>query len=150
MQSPSEAPEPPVDRSSRPRRGVVAVVYRQGRFLVIKRSQLVSAPGMYCFPGGGIEAGETEQEALEREMLEELAVVARPVRPLWKSTTRWGVQLAWWQAWLDESAELKPHPAEVESAHWLTADEFRQLQGVLPSNLEFLSAWKRGEFSLEE
>jgi len=40
-----------------PRRGVVAVVMRGEQFLVIRRSQHVRAPGMYCFPGGTIEAG---------------------------------------------------------------------------------------------
>jgi len=50
---------------------VVAVILRGERFLVICRSQQVRAPGMYCFPGGGIEPGETEEQALRRELLEE-------------------------------------------------------------------------------
>ena len=43
------------------RRGVVGVVVEGGRLLVIERSQTVEAPGMFCFPGGGIEPGEAEQ-----------------------------------------------------------------------------------------
>ena len=39
------------------RRGVVAVVVLEERFLVIRRSQEVVAPGTYCFPGGAVEAG---------------------------------------------------------------------------------------------
>ena len=39
------------------RRGVVGVVVRDGRMLVISRSRSVVAPLVYCFPGGGIEAG---------------------------------------------------------------------------------------------
>src|SRR5690606_17275587 len=123
MSSETSSPPPLVEPGLRPRRGVVGVVVRDTRLLVIRRSQLVRAPGMLCFPGGGIEDGESEQQALVREMLEELAVDAQPVRRIWQSTTRWGVQLAWWLARLRDDAVLKPHPAEVESAHWFTADE---------------------------
>ena len=55
-------------------RGVVAVVVRDGRFLVIRRSNRVVAPGMICFPGGGVEADESEEETLIREIREELGV----------------------------------------------------------------------------
>jgi 8-oxo-dGTP diphosphatase len=124
--------------------GVVAVILRGERFLVIRRSQHVRAPGMYCFPGGGIEQGETEEQALRRELLEELSVAARPVRRLTESVTPWQVHLAWWLAEIDENAVLMPHPPEVESAHWLTAAEIRQLPNLLASNLEFLDAWTKG------
>jgi 8-oxo-dGTP pyrophosphatase MutT (NUDIX family) len=77
-----------------PRRGVVAVVLRGERFLVIRRSQHVRAPGMHCFPGGAIEASEDEPAAVRRELLEELALESRPVQLLWRSTTPWNVALA--------------------------------------------------------
>lgn len=145
-----QRPDPLVPApTQRPRRAVVAVTVREGRLLVIRRSQLVRAPGMYCFPGGGIEEGESETAALERELLEELAVTVEPVRRLWQSTTRWGVQLAWWLAKLPADAQLRPHPAEVESAHWLTPEELRNHPQVLPSNLEFLEALQIGKFELD-
>lgn len=127
------------------RRGVVAVVLRGERFLVIRRSQHVRAPGMHCFPGGSIESGETEAAAVSREMLEELSVTAAPIRLLWRSVTPWGVELAWWMTEIDESATPVPNPLEVESFHWLTAIEIRALSQVLASNMEFLAAWERGE-----
>jgi 8-oxo-dGTP pyrophosphatase MutT (NUDIX family) len=126
------------------KRGVVAVIREGDRFLVIRRSQLVRAPGMYCFPGGAIEPGETEEQALTRELSEELSIAGRPIRRLWESITPWGVHLAWWLADIDAAAQIIPQPAEVESCHWLTAIEIRRLPQLLSSNVEFLNAFERG------
>ena len=78
------------------RHGVVAVVRRGEQFLVIRRSQHVRRAGMHCFPGGTIEPGESEADAVRREMREELRLVGQPRRLLWRSVTPWNVELAWW------------------------------------------------------
>lgn len=129
-------------------RGAVAVIPREGRLLVIRRSQQVRAPGRYCFPGGEIEADESEQAALVREIREELGVAIRPVARLWESTTPWGVWLAWWQAELLPGETLAANPAEVESIHWHTPDEMTQLAELLESNQAFLAALAKGDFAL--
>ncbi|HEV3417478.1 MAG TPA: NUDIX domain-containing protein [Pirellulales bacterium] len=131
------------------RRGVVAVTSHLGRLLVIRRSSSVVAPRAICFPGGGIESGESEREALEREIREELGASIEPVRMVWRSVTAWEVDLAWWQARLDMTFPLIPNPAEVESVHWLTPDELLELPDLLTSNREFLRALGRGEIVLE-
>lgn len=131
------------------KRGVVAVVPRQDKLLVIRRSQLVRAPGMHCFPGGAIEPGESEEAALVREMQEELSAQVEAIRPLWRYVTSWGVDLAWWLARLPDDAELVHNPAEVEAYYWLTCDEIRALPQLLESNLQFLEALARGEFAID-
>jgi (d)CTP diphosphatase len=103
---------------------------------------------MHCFPGGAIEPGETEEQALVRELAEELSLTARPLRRLWESITPWQVHLAWWLAEIDTNAEMVPNLAEVESAHWLTAAEIRGLAALLASNTEFLDACERGDVKL--
>src|SRR5690348_14703899 len=125
-----------------PRRGVVAVVMRGEQFLVIRRSQHVRAPGMHCFPGGTIEAGESEHEAVRRELMEELALVAAPQRLLWRSVTPWGVELAWWLVEIDAAAVPAANPLEVETFEWLSVTEVLELPQLLPSNLEFFAAWQ--------
>ncbi len=131
-----------------PRRGAVAVICREQRLLVIRRSQQVEAPGTYCFPGGAIESGETPEEAVCRELQEELGVRVQPLRLLWQSVTAWSVELSWWLTELDASAQVQPNPAEVEQVLWLTPDQMRQLPALLQSNWRFLDAWQRGEFRL--
>jgi 8-oxo-dGTP diphosphatase len=132
------------------RRGVVAVVARGEQLLVIRRSQHVRAPGMHCFPGGAIELGESESEAVRREMLEELSLVAQPQRLVWRSVTPWNVELAWWLVEIDAAADPQPNPHEVESFHWLTPAAIRCLSQLLASNIEFLDAWQVGQFTCHD
>ena len=130
------------------RRGAVAVIVRDEKMLIIRRSSTVTAPLAYCFPGGGIEAGESEREALVRELNEELSVRVTPLGRLWESVTPWGVHLAWWGAHLPATEEIVANPTEVESFQWLTVAQMGQLDGLLQSNHDFLAALAGGEFSI--
>jgi 8-oxo-dGTP diphosphatase len=129
-------------------RGVVAVVVRHGRILVIRRSRSVVAPRAFCLPGGAIEGGESEKEALVREFREELGATIRPERRLWETMTAWHVYLSWWLSRLDPDARLVPNPAEVESVHWFTPDEMARLPNLLEGNQRFLVALAEGEIDL--
>ena len=120
------------------RRGAVAVIERDERLLIIRRAEGIAAPGAYCFPGGGIEKGETEAEALVREIREELGVGVRPLGRLWQSVTQWQVELAWWLADLEPDAQLAPNPAEVAAIHWVSVAELAAWPGLLSSNHDFL------------
>lgn len=51
---------------------VGAVILRDNYVLCVQRGPNGSLPGMWEFPGGKIEAGESAREALEREIDEEL------------------------------------------------------------------------------
>ena len=139
--------KPPDDPGQR---GAVAVVVRDGRMLVIRRSRSVVAPLTVCFPGGGIEGDESEEEALVREFREELGVALQPVRRLWQCVTPWQVQLAWWLAKLAPGEVPVPNPSEVESIQWVTPAEMAQMSGLLESNREFLELVLAGEIRLSE
>ncbi|MGB1706277.1 MAG: NUDIX domain-containing protein [Rubripirellula sp.] len=130
------------------RRGVVGVIFREDRLLVIRRSLTVVAPGLLCLPGGGIEEGETESEALVREMQEELAIKVTPKRLCWRSTTSWNTKLAWWIAELDPTVTPVANPDEVAEVHWLRREEILEAEDMLPSLPKFLDAWERGEIDL--
>ncbi len=60
----------------------VAVIVRNGRVLLSKRAEHVHQGGLWEFPGGKVEAGETSGAALLREIKEELGVNIKYSRPL--------------------------------------------------------------------
>lgn len=130
------------------KRGVIGVLFRDERLLIIRRSLTVNAPGKLCLPGGGIERGESEQEALIREMQEEIALNVEPIRLCHRSITPWGTQLAWWIADILDDAEPVANPDEVAEIHWMTPLDIERARNVLPSLPEFLSLWRAGQIDL--
>lgn len=49
---------------------VSVAILHEGRFLLVRRGR-APAKGLYAFPGGRVEAGETREQAVIRETLEE-------------------------------------------------------------------------------
>ena len=58
------------------------VVFSGGKVLICRRPHGKARGGQWEFPGGKLEPGETAEQALVRELREELAFTVRPVRRL--------------------------------------------------------------------
>ena len=130
------------------KRGVVGVILRDERFLIIRRSKLVTAPGKLCLPGGTMEKGESEVQTLVREMQEELAIAVAPVRLCWRSVTPWGTTLAWWLATIPGDVTPIPEESEVEEYFWMKPEEIYFAKDALPSLPAFMDAIANGEIDL--
>ncbi len=61
-----------------PRIGALAVVLHENQVLLVQRSKQPDA-GLWGFPGGHVEWGETVLEAAARELLEETSIIAQPL-----------------------------------------------------------------------
>ena len=55
-------------------RSIACIDYRNGKIFIAKRQQVGDMGGRWEFPGGKVEKGETDQQALAREIKEELDI----------------------------------------------------------------------------
>jgi 8-oxo-dGTP diphosphatase len=118
---------------------VIAVLRRDDRFLAILRGPGVISPGWWTFPGGRIEPGESEEEALVRELSEELDLDVTPLEKVWECDTDDGdFRLHWWTADV-AAAEITPEPTEIEEARWVTPSEFLELEPTFAGDREFVT-----------
>lgn len=121
--------------------GVIAVLQdAQGRHLYIRRAlTLKRAPGVWCFPGGEVEAGESYEAAIEREVLEEVGLVVRAETKIHESVSPNGEFLLHWMKVHFSGIETcpQPNPKEVDNYRWLLPSDALTLDPILPT----LRAW---------
>jgi 8-oxo-dGTP diphosphatase len=59
-----------------------AIIERDGHILAARRSDSVSMPGKWEFPGGKMKPREEPEDCVQREILEELGLAIKILRPL--------------------------------------------------------------------
>jgi 8-oxo-dGTP diphosphatase len=129
-----------MQQHSRTTQAIVAVLRRGDRLLVIKRAPGVITPGYWTPPSGTIEPGETHEQALVREVEEELGVKATPIAKVWECPTDDGeFLLHWWTADIDSDELLRLDPAEVADARWVTCEEFLELEPTFFGDRDFMT-----------
>lgn len=98
----------------------IAVITRGGRILICQRLDTDTFAGHWEFPGGKREPGETLEQCLARELLEELAISARPVAQLTRIEHAYPhvrIRLFPFVCELDDAAE--PRPIECQAMEWI-------------------------------
>lgn len=104
---------------------VVAIITRASKIFIAKRAKTkVIFPDIYELPGGHVEPGETLEEALVREIGEELGVKIK-VGPLLDAFTHtykseFKVELGYICYLDDENAEPQLDPADHSESQWIT------------------------------
>lgn len=123
---------------------VGAAVVRSGSLLAQQRSYPAEAAGLWELPGGRVEPGESDAEALRRECSEELAVVVRVLERVGPEVELpGGSVLRIYAATLTGDGE--PHPVEHRALRWLTAADLDSVEWLpadrvlLPDFRELLS-----------
>jgi 8-oxo-dGTP diphosphatase len=118
---------------TRPYLAVSAAIFRGDRVLIVRRAR-PPAHGIYTLPGGGVELGETLEEAVIREVREETALEIAPValagyrqaiaRDAKGLIERHFVILPFAARWISGEVALNEELAE---AHWLLPTELAGL-----------------------
>ena len=104
----------------------VMVLIRRGRELLLARSPHFPE-GMYSALAGFVEAGETLEQTLEREVREEVGVEIANVR--YFGSQPWPFPHSLMIAFVADyvSGEITPQPGEIEAADWFTIDRLPRL-----------------------
>ncbi|GAA4284404.1 (deoxy)nucleoside triphosphate pyrophosphohydrolase [Brevibacterium daeguense] len=103
---------------------VAGVFVDDGRILACRRAPGKSAEGRWEFPGGKVEADETPQDALVRELSEEMSVTVAVGELLDRSATPVGdttIDLACY--FIADSSETPRHSTDHDLIRWLAPEE---------------------------
>jgi 8-oxo-dGTP diphosphatase len=110
---------------------VAAAVISGSRLLVAQRVRPPELAGRWELPGGKVAPGETEREALARELSEELGLVAGDIAvgerlgadiPLGDTMTL--------RAYRVRLLDGEPHPRDHRALRWVTAAELHDVDWV--------------------
>jgi 8-oxo-dGTP diphosphatase len=90
-----------------------------GRVLLAQRPAGKHLAGMWEFPGGKLEPGETPLEALARELDEELGIRLQRAEPLVRVPCRYSDRELLLDAWQTDQWEGEPQSREGQALQWL-------------------------------
>ncbi len=104
---------------------VAAAVIRGAdkRILIARRADTQHQGGLWEFPGGKVEEGESVRAALARELAEELAITVTTARPLIKVQHDYPDKQVLLDVWEVSAFTGEPHGAEGQPLAWVTARE---------------------------
>ncbi|QFG24854.1 (deoxy)nucleoside triphosphate pyrophosphohydrolase [Actinomadura sp. WMMB 499] len=110
---------------------VGAAIIADGRLLAAQRAEPAHMAGGWELPGGKVDPGESDTDALVRECHEELAIKVRPGRRIggdWRLSER-AVLRVWTAAIVEGEPRALEHlalrwlaPAELYEVAWLPGD----------------------------
>ena len=127
MAGPPSDRTPSIEASRKTIRVVAAVLEHDGKYLITQRRATAVLPLMWEFPGGKVEPGETDQQALKRELLHRLGVaieVGKLISFVSHPYEHYVVDLFLYECTL--SGETTLEPRAVNAYKWAASSEFDQ------------------------
>jgi len=126
----------------KPRIVVTAAVVRRGdTFLVTRRQAGVHLEGYWEFPGGKCDAGESLQECVNREMLEELDTSVRSGREILATEHEYPERIVELH-FMECELLTEPRPLLGQEMRWVSRQELRSLR-LPPADDELIELLKR-------
>jgi len=128
-------------------RVVAAVIARGERYLITQRRPTAVLAGLWEFPGGRVEEGEADAQALKREVLERVGIDVEVGACIGRRThdyDGYSVDLALYQT--TPIGDVEPTPAPLADCRWVTpsACETYQFPAADQATMDLLLGIKRG------
>jgi 8-oxo-dGTP diphosphatase len=106
----------------------VGVIMRQGRILLALRADSQHQGGKWEFPGGKVEPGETVTQALQRELLEEIAIAVTACQPFMQLKHAYPEKTVLLDIYLVTAFEHEPHGREGQPLRWASIAELTDIR----------------------
>lgn len=120
----------------------LAIVLRRNRVLVARRPESAHQGGLWEFPGGSIEPGESAAAAALRELKEETGLTGGLCRRLAVQRHDYGDRKVELQAFLIHDTEGEPLPLASREVRWMEVGDLEA--GAMPAaNEPLLEALRR-------
>jgi 8-oxo-dGTP diphosphatase len=84
--------------------------------------------GLWEFPGGKVEANESQLEALQRELLEEIGVIVQAAEPWLTIQHDYGDRVVQLNTWLVTEFSGQPQGREGQAICWISKDKFSEFE----------------------
>jgi 8-oxo-dGTP diphosphatase len=120
-----------------------AILRKECYVLLARRRRGEKLAGFWEFPGGKVESGETPEEALRRELSEELGIVARIGEKVTERSHQYEHGSFRVIAYLIDHVEGEPRPNVHDRIDWVTIDDLTSYQ-LLPADVSIAASLKDG------
>jgi 8-oxo-dGTP diphosphatase len=100
-----------------------AVIERQGQILIARRPDHLHQGGLWEFPGGKVELGESVPDALVRELHEEVDIEASHYHPLIRIHHDYGDRKVLLDVWRVTAFSGEAHGREGQEVRWVGAEQ---------------------------
>lgn len=98
------------------------------RILISRRAEHLHQGGLWEFPGGKVEQGETVEQALQRELSEELAITILKQEPLLTIEHDYTDKAVLLDVWWVNAFAGEPHGREGQPLRWVSIASLHEFE----------------------